>query len=84
MSHGDARQVLSSLDTFLSALLDNALQNGHTLLVTSDHGNLEDLSVKTHTVNPVPFVAIGPKAGLFSDVRSLVDVVPAIIQTVSG
>ncbi len=84
MSHDEASKYLSSLDVFLDALADNTVQNGHTLLVTSDHGNIEDLSVKTHTENAVPFVAFGKHAGLFRHVRSLADVVPAIMDVLSG
>lgn len=84
MSHDDASKYLLSLDLFLRVLTDYALQNGHTLLVTSDHGNIENLSVKTHTENPVPFVAIGKHARLFRHVRSLTDVVPAIMDVLSA
>jgi 2,3-bisphosphoglycerate-independent phosphoglycerate mutase len=30
-----------------------------TIVLASDHGNSEDLRVKTHTVNPVPTLVIG-------------------------
>jgi bisphosphoglycerate-independent phosphoglycerate mutase (AlkP superfamily) len=30
------------------------------VIITSDHGNIEDLSVKTHTLNPVPLLWLGP------------------------
>ncbi|MDX1740430.1 MAG: peptidase, partial [Rhodothermales bacterium] len=55
-----------------------------TLLLTSDHGNLEDLSVKTHTRNPVPFVALGPAAHDFAEVRSILDVTPAILRSLGS
>jgi len=83
MSHDDATKYLSSLDAFLHSLTENITKTGLTLLVTSDHGNVEDLSVKTHTENPVPFVAIGKNARLFRNVQSLSDVVPAIMDVLS-
>jgi bisphosphoglycerate-independent phosphoglycerate mutase (AlkP superfamily) len=29
------------------------------VLITSDHGNLEDLSTRRHTANPVPGLVVG-------------------------
>jgi len=48
-------QCLEKLDRFFAtALLFKGL-----LVVTSDHGNIEDLSVRTHTKNPVPLFVSG-------------------------
>ncbi len=46
-------QVLRDLDRFLAAYLE-AAPPGATTLLTSDHGNIEDLSTRSHTRNPVP------------------------------
>lgn len=57
-----ALKLLSDLDAFLGGLLagwDNA--NG-LILLTSDHGNLEDLSTRRHTANPVPALLVGQAA----------------------
>ena len=71
--------VLSSLDRFFAALLDRL---GDVLLVvSSDHGNLEDLGTKSHTTNPVPLVAVGPGAGRLASATSLLDVTPALVST---
>jgi hypothetical protein len=43
-------QTLEKLDRFFAALLPFR----GLLVVTSDHGNIEDLTVRTHTMNPVP------------------------------
>jgi len=51
--------ILPMLDRFIAALSETIISNGHTLLVTSDHGNLEDLSTKTHTRNRVPLITAG-------------------------
>ena len=54
---------------------------GLTLVLTSDHGNIEDLNEHGHTRNPVPFVAYGPHEKALRDrVHSLVDVTPAILE----
>ncbi|MDX1420924.1 MAG: peptidase [Rubricoccaceae bacterium] len=73
-----AGAVLGALDRFFGALLD-ARDPGTLLVVSSDHGNLEDLSVKTHTRHPVPLVALGPRAGTLADAESLTDVTPGLV-----
>lgn len=75
-----ALQLLSRLDRFLGALAGYLADNRLTLLVVSDHGNIEDLSVKTHTFNPVPVIAIGEGAAYFSGAASLVDIYPALLR----
>ncbi|MDG5767019.1 alkaline phosphatase family protein [Balneolales bacterium ANBcel1] len=71
-----ARDILSKLDQFLSHLLNLAVKNGHTILITSDHGNIEDLSIKTHTRNKVPFYVSGEGSQHFHGIRSIQDVTP--------
>ncbi len=70
---------LDKLERFLGALLDGI--GGDTLvLLTSDHGNLEDLSTRSHTRNPVPLMAWGPGAeGFVADCDDITDVVPALL-----
>lgn len=76
----DVRRVLAQLDEFLSVLLPFAEGPGRLFVLTSDHGNLEDMTTRVHTQNPVPLVALGQGAGILkSKVRSLVDVVPALL-----
>jgi hypothetical protein len=74
-----AAAVLHALDAFFGGLLD-ALGPEDLLVVTSDHGNLEDLGTKSHTRHPVPFVAVGAGASRLSGVESLVDVSPALVD----
>jgi len=74
------RKVLSILDEFLGALLPLLAEAGTLLALVSDHGNIEDGRVHTHTGNPVPFVAVGPdEQALRSRVKSLVDITPALM-----
>ena len=79
-----ARAVLKNLSSFFDALIPELNIQTTTLVVTSDHGNLEDLSVKTHTRNPVPLIAIGPSAPYFSRVEDLTGITPAIVQSLSS
>ncbi len=61
-------KVLGNLDAYLGAVVRGlgqaaaAGRPGMTLVLASDHGNIEDLSVRTHTLNPVPILAFGPGA----------------------
>lgn len=71
-----ATELVGKLDGFLAGVA-SALGDV-TLFVTSDHGNLEDKSTRSHTRNPVPLLALGPQADVFSGVESLLGVAPAL------
>jgi hypothetical protein len=73
--------VLTRLDEFLGALLEHRPKDT-TLVVSSDHGNIEDASTKAHTTNPVPLLAVGPAAGRFRQATAITDVTPAILSLV--
>ena len=76
-----ARNALQRLDKFLAEILTMADQTDLTVILTSDHGNIEDLSTRSHTDNPVPFMVCGPASDtLLPKVKSLTDVTPAIIE----
>jgi 2,3-bisphosphoglycerate-independent phosphoglycerate mutase len=72
-----ALEVLSRLDRFLRALVDG-LADGDALVVASDHGNLEDLSSRNHTRNPVPVLGFGPAAARVGEVRDLTGLAPLL------
>jgi hypothetical protein len=84
---GDAEAIareLVKLDAFVLATLaglDAELADGRALvLLTSDHGNLEDATTRRHTANPVPLLAWGSDArDLAAAVTSLDQVTPAIV-----
>lgn len=78
MRHAAAHDVLDRIDGLLGGLLA-ARRPGDTLLVTSDHGNLEDDTVATHTRSAVPLLVAGPAASGFSEVRRIDQVGPAIL-----
>jgi hypothetical protein len=75
-----SKEALSRLDQFLMGILEEIDIESHTLILTSDHGNIEDLSVKTHTRNPVPLIAYGEKAHHFSAVTSLIGIKKAVLD----
>lgn len=73
------RALIERLDVFLGALIEgpNSLPaRGQTLIVTSDHGNLEDLTSRSHTRNDVPLLAFGPAAPAFGTASTLLDIAP--------
>ncbi len=73
-------EQLVRYDAFLGAVLEGRPEDVLVVLC-SDHGNLEDLSVGTHTRNPVPLVAWGPGARTFVAGKTRLDeVTPAIME----
>ena len=54
-----ARGELAKLDAFMSALLETVDLSDTLVLLTSDHGNIEDLSFKGHTRNPAMTLVFG-------------------------
>jgi 2,3-bisphosphoglycerate-independent phosphoglycerate mutase len=80
-----ATQLIIQLESFITTLITNTDLSNTLILVTSDHGNIEDLSVKTHTSNPVPIIAWGKKQDeLLAKTKSLIDVTPALLALIKG
>jgi len=48
-------------------------------VVTSDHGNLEDLSTRNHTLARVPVLGFGRAAGRVEAVRDLTGLAPLLL-----
>lgn len=81
LDYARACAVLSIYDRFLAALVRYTSAAGITLVMTADHGNIETMNERTHTRNPVPFIAYGPReAEIRARVKSLVDVTPALLR----
>ena len=80
-----AVEVLEQLQSFLCALLDRVDPEEQLTLLTSDHGNIEDLSRKGHTLNPVPTIAWGFEADqILRRVSTIQDITPAILSTLAA
>lgn len=73
------REALRRLDGFLGAL-PQALPADTLLLLTSDHGNIEDVRVRGHTHNPVPALVWGADRMYFRELTAITDVTPAILE----
>ena len=72
------------LARFIRALLGKLDLERSTVIVTSDHGNIEDLSVRNHTLNPVPTIVWGKhREQVAPRIRSLTDITPAIVDVLT-
>jgi hypothetical protein len=76
--------LLRQIDRFIGAILEKLDPSRETLLVTSDHGNLENLGATTHTRNPVPLLVHGWAAPYFQSAASLTDVTPALVAALDA
>jgi len=75
----DAERVISTIDAFVGAVARHRAPDT-TIVLTSDHGNVETRSFKGHTLNRVPLVVIGPAAAHFRNIRSITQVASAILR----
>ncbi len=74
-----ARHEIHKLDTFIASILFSMNLKNDTLMISSDHGNIEDMSVKTHTTNPVLTKVWGKGQNHFQkQVKKLEHITPAI------
>ena len=74
---------LERLDRFIDGILSRFDFHRDTLLLISDHGNIEDLTTRSHTRNPVPLIAAGRQKDYFAvAIRRLTDLTPAIIASI--
>jgi 2,3-bisphosphoglycerate-independent phosphoglycerate mutase len=78
-----AVRLMETFDGVLGGLVE-AWKEG-LILVTSDHGNMEDLSTRRHTDALVPALVIGDRTAreeFTRDMKLLTDIAPAIWKTV--
>jgi hypothetical protein len=74
-------KLFFEMDEFLFTLLTELDKNNMTLIICSDHGNLEDLSTKTHTRNPALTITTGKNAEkIFNSVEDISQIKSAIIK----
>jgi hypothetical protein len=75
----EGRAVIERLDGVLSGLLGAWDDAADLIVITADHGNLEDLSHKHHTHNQVPTLIIGDHRREFGEgLADLTGFAPAI------
>ena len=79
-----ARKVIPNLAKLIRSLLGKVDLDQTTVIMTSDHGNLEDLSVRNHTLNPVPTMVWGrQRQSIAARIRSLTDITPVIVDVLT-
>jgi hypothetical protein len=79
----DACGLLETFDNVLEGLLSAWDDHGGLILVTSDHGNMEDLNTRLHTTNPVPALLVGDpemRRQFSRELHDLTDVAPTILN----
>ena len=77
-----AIKILGEIDAMIAGIADT-MQDRDLILVTSDHGNIEDLAVRGHTSNPVPLILVGSHQARqpFMQATDLSHIVPGIRAT---
>jgi hypothetical protein len=81
----EARAVVERLDAVLGGLLEAWDDAAGLIVITSDHGNLEDLSHSHHTLNRVPTFVVGAERAAFArGLSDLTHFAPAILNTLTG
>jgi phosphopentomutase len=74
-------RLFNELDEFLFTLLVELNHKKMTLIICSDHGNLEDLSTKTHTRNPALTITAGISAKQIAEfVSDITQIKQAIVN----
>lgn len=75
-----AKVILSRLALFIRELLARLDLERTTVILTSDHGNIEDLSIRNHTLHAVPTVIWGAqRKRVAAKIKTLADITPAIL-----
>lgn len=79
-----ARSVLKNLAAVIRGLLTRIDLSRTSVILTSDHGNIEDLSSRNHTLNKVPTIVWGANKELIADrIQTLADITPAIVHVLA-
>ena len=80
-----ARTILQNLARLIRELLVRIDLDRTSVILTSDHGNIEDLSSRNHTLNAVPTIVWGRDQNrIASRIRTLADITPAIVETLTA
>ncbi len=79
-----AAEYLPPLAAFMRETIKKVDLKLTTVILTSDHGNIEDLSIRTHTLNDVPTIVWGRRGEEISaTIKDLSDITPTIINLLS-
>jgi bisphosphoglycerate-independent phosphoglycerate mutase (AlkP superfamily) len=76
-----AKTVLMSLAEFIRELLNRLDLERTAVILTSDHGNIEDLTSRNHTLHQVPTIVWGAhRERIAARIQTLADITPAIVN----
>jgi len=79
-----ARMVLRNLARLIREVLAGIDLHHTSVILTSDHGNIEDLSSRNHTLNPIPTIVWGAnKERIANRIENLADITPAIVEALT-
>lgn len=75
-----AVKIIENLDRFIQAAVNSSNLNELVIMIVSDHGNIEDMSIGTHTNNPVPTIIMNNhvKSLEWENILSLTDITPFV------
>ena len=80
-----AKTILTSLALFIRELLISLDLKRTTVILTSDHGNIEDLSLRNHTLHLVPTIVWGAqRERIAARINNLADITPAIVALLTN
>jgi hypothetical protein len=80
-----ARTVLTNLARLIRGVLMQIDLSRTSVILTSDHGNIENLSSRNHTLNAVPTIVWGRDQNrIASRIKTLADITPAIVETLTA
>ena len=74
----EATAVVAEIDRFVTRAVETIDLTHSSLIICSDHGNLEDKSTRLHTLNPVPTLVWGDLRHCLPTAPTLEDIAPAI------
>ena len=79
-----AEKHLPELAEFIRETIKRLDLSRTTFILISDHGNIEDLSIKTHTLNKIPTIIWGRNdREIAGQIKNLTDITPAILNLLS-
>lgn len=76
----EAIGLVERIDSFIEGFLSVIEKEDVAWILTSDHGNMEDFSVKGHTTNPVPALCWSKQPMIWPELNTLEEVTPGILQ----
>ena len=82
-----AVKSIELFDAMLGGILDSIDTTEALVFITSDHGNMEDMSTKVHTRNPVPAILVGHRhaevAHALLQQPDLTNVTPTLVKFIA-